>query len=72
VLGGKAGSPGDSYTHSGYWNAWRLTVSVVLPGDVYNVSGLRGEWRLAARVPRQAVWKRISPGGSKAVSVDNA
>ena len=28
------------------------------------VSRLRGAWRLESRVPLQAVWKRVSPGGS--------
>ena len=36
------------------------------------VRGIRGTWRLKACVPRQAVSKRIFPGGSRAVQDDNA
>jgi len=50
----------------GSGSAWRLAVRVVLPGEVCNVSVLLGAWRLAACVPRQAVWKHISPSGSTA------
>jgi len=45
---------------------------VVSPGDVCNISVLRGAWRMAARVPHQAVWKRVSPGGFGPALNDNA
>jgi len=35
-------------------------------------SGNRGAWRLAACVPRQAIWRRVSPGGLEVVPGDNA
>jgi len=37
-------------------------VRVILPGNTSR-QWHQGAWRLAARVPRQAVWKRGSPDG---------
>jgi len=40
----------------------RLAATGVSLGDTYKNSGNKGAWRLAARVPRQAIWKRIVLG----------
>jgi len=50
----------------------RLVVEIVPPGDTCRNSGLQDTWRLAVHVPRQAVWKRVSPGGLGAAPSDNA
>ena len=39
---------------------------LVPQGDVFEGSDTNGAWRLATRVPRQAVWKCISPSSSGA------
>jgi len=46
---------------------WRLAVRIVSQGDTCRNSSIRGAWRLTARVPCQAVWKRVSHGDSEAV-----
>jgi len=51
---------------------WRLAVKVVPPSNTYRRSMYIDAWRLAARVPCQAVWKRVSPSGSGAALGDNA
>ncbi|QCD93736.1 hypothetical protein DEO72_LG5g1812 [Vigna unguiculata] len=48
------------------WNTCRLAVRLVPQGDVFEGSDTNGAWRLATRVPRQAVWKCISPSSSGA------
>jgi len=50
---------------------WRLAVKIVPPGDTCKIVAIKGSWRLAARGSRQAVWKRVSPGGSGAAPGDN-
>jgi len=51
------------------WNAWRLAVRVASLGDTCRNSGNKGAWRLTARVPRQAIWKCVSPSGSRAAPI---
>jgi len=49
-----------------------LAVRVVPPGDTCRNSSIRSAWRLTARIPRQAVWKRVSHGDSGAAPGDDA
>ncbi|QCE03850.1 hypothetical protein DEO72_LG8g1879 [Vigna unguiculata] len=62
---------GDSYEIRG-----NLECGVPGVGDrptrrYLHVRGIRGTRRLEAHVPRQAVWKRIAPGSSRAASGGN-
>jgi len=57
----KCNPPSDSYKVRENWNVRRLAARGVPPGDTCKNSGKRGACRLAARVARQAIWKRIVP-----------
>jgi len=50
--------PGDNDSVSELLECMRMTVRVVPLGDVCSVGVSSGATRLAARVPRQAIWKR--------------
>jgi len=41
-----------------------MAVRVVPLGESCRVKGIKGVWRLVARVPRYAVWKRVSPSAA--------
>ena len=53
-----------------YW--WCLAERLGLSGDSYNSRDCYDAWRLTICVPRQAIWKRVSSGGSGAALGDNA
>ena len=44
----------------------------VSPDDSCRGNGFLGAWRLAVHIPRQVVWKLVSPGSSRAAPGDNA